>query len=85
VLPAADAAGLRGLLKKYLDLCILFYQARNGQELRKINADTGRIVESYFNRGIVVNEKPDGPLRGWLGEADNRVHLPALVGGLGNR
>jgi hypothetical protein len=42
LLPAADAAGLRVLLKKYLNLRIMFYRTRNRHELSQINAATGQ-------------------------------------------
>jgi len=40
LLPAADAARVRSLLRKYLDERILFYNARDEQQLRQINANT---------------------------------------------
>ncbi len=40
LLPAADAAKVRVLLKSYLDQRILFYRNRDAQELRQINATT---------------------------------------------
>jgi len=43
LLPAADAATLRTLLKKYLDQRILFYTTRNTQRLQQINADTAKL------------------------------------------
>ena len=42
-LPAADAATVRALLRKYLDQRILFYMAGDGQELQEINARTARL------------------------------------------
>jgi len=41
MLPAADAAAVRTLLRKYLELRILFYRARNAP--RQINQDTTRL------------------------------------------
>jgi hypothetical protein len=43
LLPSSDAAKIRVLLKKYLDLRIQFYQTRNQSELQKINADTAQL------------------------------------------
>ena len=40
LLPAADAARTRELLRKYLEQRIAFYTTRNAQELAKINGDT---------------------------------------------
>jgi hypothetical protein len=43
LLPAADAAKVRVLLKDYLDQRILYYRARNEQKLRQINAQIARL------------------------------------------
>jgi hypothetical protein len=43
LLPAADAATVRTLLKTYLDERVLFYLAGDGQELQQINARTARL------------------------------------------
>ena len=43
LLPAADAARVRGLLRDYLDQRILFYKARDEQELQQINARTAQL------------------------------------------
>jgi len=42
LLPAADVAGVRAQLKRYLDLRILFYTTRDERDLRQINADTAQ-------------------------------------------
>jgi len=42
LLPAADVAGVRAQLTKYLDLRILFYTARDERALRQINVDTAQ-------------------------------------------
>jgi hypothetical protein len=49
LLPAADAAGVRGLLRKYLDLRILFYRTRDEDGLRKLNADTGQLQAEMWS------------------------------------
>ncbi len=49
LLPAADAAAVRAQLKKYLELRILFYKARNEGELRQINADTAQLQEEMWS------------------------------------
>jgi hypothetical protein len=43
LLPTADAAGVRILLRRYLDQCILNYKTRNAQQLRQINAETAQL------------------------------------------
>jgi hypothetical protein len=48
LLPAADAAKLRAQLKKYLELRILFYRARHGQDLTKINAETAQLQSEMW-------------------------------------
>jgi hypothetical protein len=48
LLPAADAARVRALLRNYLDQRILFYKTRDEQQLRKINAATGLCARSLF-------------------------------------
>ena len=42
LLPAADAATVRTLLRKYLDQRVLFYTTRDTQQLRRIDADTAK-------------------------------------------
>ena len=43
LLPAADAARVRALLRNYLDQRILFYTTRDEQQLRQINANTAHL------------------------------------------
>jgi len=43
VLPAPDAQRLRGLLAKYTQQRILFYEIREDQELNRVNADTAQL------------------------------------------
>ena len=49
LLPAADAAGVRAQLEKYLELRLLFYRTRNQRELQQINADTGRLQTEMWS------------------------------------
>jgi len=49
LVPAANAAGLRTLLRKYLDLRILFYRTRNEHELQRINADTAQLQAEMWS------------------------------------
>jgi hypothetical protein len=48
VLPAAEAGKARDLLKKYLDQRILFYQNRDGNELKQINATTAQLQNDLW-------------------------------------
>jgi hypothetical protein len=47
--PAADAAGVRGLLRKYLDLRILFYRTRDEDDRRRIDADTHQLQAEMWS------------------------------------
>ena len=49
LLPAADAAGVRAQLEKYLELRLLFYRTRNQRELQQINADTARLQTEMWS------------------------------------
>ena len=49
LLPAADAAKVRGQLTKYLDLRILFYRTRWQDEIRQINAGTAQLQEEMWS------------------------------------
>jgi hypothetical protein len=43
LLPAADGAQVRSLLKEYTELRIRFYKTRDADDLRKIDSDTTRV------------------------------------------
>ncbi len=49
LLPAADAARVRGQLRKYLELRILYYQTRNDRELQQIDADTAQLQNEMWS------------------------------------
>ncbi len=49
LLPAADAAKVRGLLKDYLDQRIQFYVTRDIEEYRQINARTAQLQTELWN------------------------------------
>jgi hypothetical protein len=49
LLPAADRAGVRALLRNYLDQRILFYSARDEHELLQINADTSLVQTDLWS------------------------------------
>jgi hypothetical protein len=46
---AADAAKIRGLLSKYLDQRVLFYQTRDENDLQKINSDTAQLQDQMWS------------------------------------
>ena len=52
VLPAADAQRLRSLLANYTDQRILFYTARDQQQLRRVNADTGQLQTELWSTAV---------------------------------
>jgi hypothetical protein len=49
LLPSADAATVRELLKNYLDQRILFYKTRDGRELEQINASTAQLQTELWS------------------------------------
>jgi len=49
LLPTADAAGVRTLLRKYLDSRISFYRTRNEPDLRQIDADTAQLQAKMWS------------------------------------
>ena len=49
LLPAADAAKVRLLLRNYLDQRILFYVTRNEQQIRQINARTSQLQTELWS------------------------------------
>jgi hypothetical protein len=49
LLPAADGAKIRALLKNYLDARIQFYQSGNEQETRRINASTAQLQTDLWS------------------------------------
>jgi len=49
LLPAADAARIRLLLRQYLDRRVMFYRTRNYKELQKIDADTSQLQTDLWN------------------------------------
>ena len=48
VLPPTERAQVRGLLKKYIDLRIRFYQTRDLDDLRQINLDTAQVQDQLW-------------------------------------
>jgi hypothetical protein len=49
LLPAAQAANARALLRQYLDQRIRFYQVGHGDELEQINAATGKLQAQLWD------------------------------------
>jgi hypothetical protein len=49
LLPAADAARVRGLLRNYVDQRIMFYKTRDQQKLRQIIAATSRLQSELWS------------------------------------
>ena len=49
LLPAADAARVRALLKDYLDQRILFYETRDEHGLQQINANTAQLQTELWS------------------------------------
>jgi len=49
LLPAADAAKLRALLRNYLDQRILFYVTRDEQQIRQINGRTAQLQTELWS------------------------------------
>jgi hypothetical protein len=61
LLPAAQAETVRGQLKKYVELRIMFYRTRNEQELAQINADTAQLQNEMWSEvraTAVANPNP---------------------------
>ncbi|HLW89547.1 MAG TPA: hypothetical protein VKR57_13715 [Terriglobales bacterium] len=50
LLPAADGARVRDLLRDYLDQRVLFYTTRNVQQLRRIDANTTQLQNDLWSR-----------------------------------
>lgn len=49
LLPAADGTKVRELLKRYLDLRVLFYTTRSPEKLATINADTAQLQNQLWS------------------------------------
>jgi hypothetical protein len=54
LLPAADAARVRALLKRYLDQRILSYTTRNEAQRRQIDAQTARLQTEMWSAVVTV-------------------------------
>ena len=49
MLPSADAANVRALLRKYLDQRVLFYETRNENALQQIDATTATLQTELWS------------------------------------
>jgi hypothetical protein len=65
LLPAADAAKVRSLLKSYLDLRIRTYETRRSQKLREIDADTARLQSELWS-AVTAPTAPQQSVMGLL-------------------
>ena len=61
LLPAADAARVRELLKNYLDQRVLFYEARHAGQIAQIDARTQSLQTELWSAVEVVAEKQPTP------------------------
>jgi hypothetical protein len=64
LLPAADAARVRELLRRYLDQRILFYTTRDGPQLRRIDADTTQLQNELWSTVRAAAAAQPTPLMG---------------------
>ena len=62
LLPPADAARVRVLLKEYLDQRILFYKTRGGEELRQVNDKTAQLQTELWSTVEVPATKQPTPV-----------------------
>jgi len=65
LLPAADAARVRGLLKDYLAQRILFYRTRDEHELQQINAYTAQLQSKLWSAVYAPGETQPTPFLPW--------------------
>ena len=61
LLPAADAAKVRELLKNYVDQRVLFYETRNTQQIAEIDARTTKLETELWSAVETVAEKQPTP------------------------
>lgn len=62
LLPAADAAGVRAQLGKYIELRIRFYGTRDQRELQQIDADTAQLQREMWSAVQVPAEARPTPV-----------------------
>jgi len=59
LLPAEDAARVRDLLRRYIDLRISYYETKDQRRVREIDADTAKVQADMWS--VVVNVAKDTP------------------------
>jgi hypothetical protein len=62
LLPPANAAKVRELLKSYVDKRILFYELRDDDQLKKLNDETSRLQGELWAEVEAVAEKNPTPI-----------------------
>jgi hypothetical protein len=62
LLPAADGAKVRALLKNYVDQRILFYTTRDEQQLRQIDARTAQLQTELWSAVVSPAASQPGPI-----------------------
>ena len=63
LLPAADAARVRVLLRKYLEQRVAFYTARDEQQLRQVDASTAQLQEELWSAvQVPAAMQPNSPV-----------------------
>jgi len=62
LLPSADAAKIRALLRSYLDQRVLFYDSRGGSQLVQINAATAQLQAELWSAVLAPAESKPTPV-----------------------
>jgi hypothetical protein len=68
LLPAADAAKVRALLKSYVDQRVLFYTTRDAQSLRQVDARTAQLQSELWSAILAPASAQPTPIT-WLAVA----------------
>ncbi len=62
LLPAAEAATVRALLRKYLDQRVLFYSTRDERQLQRVDAYTAQLQTGLWSTAVAPAEADSTPL-----------------------
>ncbi len=63
LLPAEDATRVRGLLRRYIDQRVLYYQAEDERRVQQIDADTAKIQAGLWSAVVnVAKTQPTPPV-----------------------
>lgn len=73
VLPAADAAKARALLRDYLDQRIVYYTSRDAGRLRQARAETARLQSNLWSTVVPPATTPTGPITAFVLSGMNDV------------